>query len=178
VFIVDVPEDLTVPGPLGPLEGTATDYPKPPKGAVVRRLTRTAATPDAALRGVTGHLRASGDGRWIAFVGKVRRAGEREAQVFVVSPTTGEIRQLSDLEGGVAGDPRFSPDSRYVVAAATDGRVVQFSAERETWGHATSLTAPNANLPRNLVISPDSRIIAYNRAIEGVLQVFRVDAAR
>src|SRR5207244_3120004 len=108
VFVVDVPEDITVPGPLGPLEGTAMDYPRPPQGTRVRRLTRTAQAADRALRGVSGHLRASGDGRWIAYVGKAERAGAIESQLFVVSPVTGQIRQLSHLPGGVIGDPRAS----------------------------------------------------------------------
>src|SRR5690606_32171232 len=38
VFVVDLPEDLTVPGD-GPLAGTETRMPSPPKGVVQRRLT-------------------------------------------------------------------------------------------------------------------------------------------
>src|SRR5205085_7867653 len=86
VFIVSVPDDITRPGPLGPLQGTETDYPKPPAGAVVRRLTRTAENPDPSLRGVSGHLRASGDGRWMAYIGRVRSGGRVENQIFLVSP--------------------------------------------------------------------------------------------
>jgi hypothetical protein len=176
VFIVDVPEDITQTGPLGPLEGTETDYPKPPRGAVVRRLTRTAANPTPALRGVSGHLRASGDGRWIAFVGKAEREGRIENQVFVVSPTTGDIRPLSHLPGGVADSIRFSPVSRYVTAAAPDGSVWTFGAEEKAWGKAVQRAPANPHPAFNLVISPDARLIAYNRKIGGVLQIFLTEA--
>lgn len=172
VFVVDVPEDLTVPGSLGPLEGTPTDYPKPPHGARVRRLTRTALAANPKLRGISGHLRASGDGRWIAYVGKAERAGNYETQLFVVSPTTGESRRLSHLPGGVIGDPRVSPNSTYVVAAASDGSIHTWSLEPKHRGRDIPRTPPNANLPSALVISPDSSVIAYNRQSEGVLQIF------
>ncbi len=174
VFVVDVPDDITVPGPLGPLEGTATDYPKPPHGAVVRRLTHTAADPDHDLRGVSGHLHASGDGRWIAFLGKARREGVVEDQVFVVSPVTGEVRQLSHLAGGVGGFVRFSPDSRYVAGCGADGSIYTWSAEPGHWGDAVRRTPPNPHLPLNIVVSPDSHLIAYNREIAGIHQIFVV----
>ena len=32
LYIVDIPEDITKPGPLGPLEGTDTSFPMPPAG--------------------------------------------------------------------------------------------------------------------------------------------------
>ena len=41
LFIVDIPEDVTVPGPLGPLQGTETTFPMPPAGTSQRRLTHT-----------------------------------------------------------------------------------------------------------------------------------------
>ena len=172
VFVVDVPADITVPGPLGPLEGTETDYPKPPKGAVVRRLTHTATNSEPSLRGVSGHIRASGGGKWIAFVGKALREGVVEDQLFCVSPSSGQIRQLSNIPGGVIGDPRFSPDSKYVVIFGADGSIYMVSAVAKSWGHATHCTSSNKNLPLNLVISPDSKTIAYNREIDGVMQVF------
>lgn len=39
VYIMDIPEDITVAGPDGPLEGAATSFPMPPAGTVQRRLT-------------------------------------------------------------------------------------------------------------------------------------------
>lgn len=176
VFIVDVPDDLTVPGDLGPLEGTMRTFPAPPKGALVRRLTRTAAHSDPRLRGVSGHLRADGAGEWISFIGKTLRRGEVTAQVFVVSPVTGEVRQVSDIEEGVIGDPRYSPDGAYVAACAGDGSVMAFDTTEGRWGQSRRLTRRNRAPARNIVISPDSSVIVYNRRMDGVEQVFRCDA--
>jgi hypothetical protein len=174
VFVVDVPADITVPGPLGPLEGTETDYPKPPKGVVIHRLTHTARNTEKRLRGVSGHIRASGDGNWIAFVGKVLKDGGVTQQLFCVSPSSGQIKQLSSITGGVVGDPRFSPDSKYVVISGADGSIHMVSAEAKNWGQATRCAPANKNSPSNLVISPDSRAIAYNRDIDGVKQIFLI----
>lgn len=172
VFLVDVPEDITVPGEWGPLEGTERTFPAPPRGTVVRRLTRTAEASDRRLRGITGHLRANGAGTWIACMGRAVVHGQVTTQVFAVSPITGEMRQVSELPGGVQGDPRFSSDGSYVAACATDGSVYTFSTETATWGKATRRTPPSAAPAHNIVISPDGALIAYNRRIQGVEQVF------
>src|SRR5207249_8992573 len=50
VFIVDLPEDVTIPGD-GPLAGTPTRMPYPPKGAVQRRLTFTTERKFPGLQG-------------------------------------------------------------------------------------------------------------------------------
>ena len=176
LFIVDVPDDITKPGPLGPLEGTMMDYPKPPAGATVRRLTRTAENPVPALRGIGGHLRATGDGRWIACVGKAKRGDIVEDQVFVVSPLTGELRQLSAIPGGITGSPRFSPNSAYAACAAPDGSVHTISARTRDWGSSRQAAPANPAEATNLVISPDSKTIAYNRRLNGILQVFTTQA--
>lgn len=174
VFVADVPDDITVPGPLGPLEGTPTTYPAPPRGARVRRLTRTAENPNREMRGVSGHLRASGDGRWIAFVARAQTGSGIADQVFAVSPETGEVRQVSHVACGVVGSPRFSPDSTCITAAGLDGALYLWSARERDWGRETRLVPPNGPPPVNMVFSPDSHTIAYNRTIADVMQVFVV----
>jgi hypothetical protein len=67
VFIVDLPEDLTVAGN-GPLEGTATELPAPPRGTVQRRLTFTAGRKYPGISGPRHWLRSSPDGSQIAFL--------------------------------------------------------------------------------------------------------------
>jgi len=172
VFVVDVPDDITVPGPSGPLQGTERTYPAPPRGARVRRLTRTAESPDKDLRGVAGHLRADGVGRWVAFIGKAALRGDVAPQVFVVAASSGKVRRLSSLPGGVAGDLRFSPDGRYVAVSAPDGSVYAVGARESDWGRALQVAPPGEAKPHNIVISPDSGLIAYNRTVDGVQQVF------
>src|SRR5205823_5354756 len=101
---------------------------KPPLGVAVRRLTHTANDPDGKLRGVAGHIRACNDGRSIVFVGRVRQAKKIVSQLFLVSPQTRIIKQLSSIPGGIVGDPRYSPDGAFVAAAMPDGSVGVFSA--------------------------------------------------
>jgi hypothetical protein len=60
VYIMDIPEDITVAGPDGPLEGAATSFPMPPAGTVQRRLTFS----DSNCGGI---VRSSRDGSQIAF---------------------------------------------------------------------------------------------------------------
>lgn len=174
VFIVEAPDDLTAQGPLGPLEGTLDDYPKPPAGALVRRLTRTAERSDPALRGVSGHLRAPADGRWIAYVapGEPGCGGDGLPQVHVVSPSTGQARQLSALSCGVHGDPRFSPDGRFVAIGGADGALYAIHAEGRRWGEAVALSSRAGSPVMNAVVSPGSRLVAYNRHLDGVPRIF------
>ena len=96
--------------------------------------------------------------------------------MFLVSPITSVMRKLSDIEGGVRGDPRFSPDSRYVAVAGRDGAVYQVSVEEHTFGAFKRLTQSSNRTPSNLAISPDSRLIAYNRRVRGILQIFTASA--
>lgn len=172
VFLILLPDDITIPGPWGPLEGTERTFPAPPKGTEVRRLTRTAEHPHRRLRGISGHLRADGQGRWIACMARALFRGEPTLQVFAVSPSTGEMRQVSDLPEGVVGDPRFSPDGRYVAACGKDGAVYAFLTTEKEWGRAMRCTPPNPSPAHNIVVSPDGHFIAYNRRLDGVEQVF------
>ncbi|MBO0697214.1 MAG: DUF3748 domain-containing protein, partial [Zavarzinella sp.] len=66
-FVVDLPDDLTVPGD-GPLEGTPTTRPRPPRGTVQRRLTFTADRKHPGLQGPRHWLRSAPDGSRIAFL--------------------------------------------------------------------------------------------------------------
>jgi hypothetical protein len=58
VFITDLPDDLTAPGD-GPLEGTSTHRPWPPKGVTQRRLTFTAGRKFPGVRGPRHWLHTS-----------------------------------------------------------------------------------------------------------------------
>ncbi len=71
---------LQQPGEFGPLEGTKTDFPMPPKGTVQRRLTFTA---DSAHPGCSGIVRSSPDGNTLAFLAKDEKG---VTQIFTLSP--------------------------------------------------------------------------------------------
>src|SRR5439155_25949486 len=110
VFIVDLPEDVTVPGD-GPLEGTATRRPLPPKGTVQRRLTDTAGRRHPGLQGPRHWLRSSPDGRRIAFLMKDE---DGVVQLWTVSPNGGEPVPVTRNRWDVASAFTWDPDGRRV----------------------------------------------------------------
>jgi hypothetical protein len=89
-FIVDLPDDLTVAGD-GPLEGTATTRPRPPRGTVQRRLTDTAGRKYPGLQGPRHWLRSAPDGSRIAFT-----LGGLALRLFVIDTDGNNQRPLTD----------------------------------------------------------------------------------
>src|SRR5439155_14791392 len=111
VFIVDLPEDVTVPGD-GPLEGTATRRPLPPKGTVQRRLTFTAQRRHPGLQGPRHWLRSSPDGTRIALL---MRGDDGVVQLWTVSPNGGPPAQLTRNPSDIASAFSWSRDGRWIA---------------------------------------------------------------
>src|SRR5690606_24246182 len=121
VFVVDLPADLTRPGPDGPLAGTVTRRPAPPADVAQRRLTFTADRVHRGIQGPRHWLRSSPDGEHIAFL---LRDEAGVAQLHLVSPCGGAPRPLTriDRAPGVASAFSWSPDGS-ALAAVVNGRV-------------------------------------------------------
>jgi hypothetical protein len=161
VFVVDLPEDLTVPGD-GPLAGTDTRRPAPPKGAVQRRLTDTAHRKHPGLQGPRHWLRSSPDGSRIAFLMK-DDAGI--VQLWTISPLGGEPVQLTHNPWPIASAFSWNHDGS-ALAHVMDNSVFATDA---TTGVGTRLTRratdEEAPRPEACVFSPDGRQIAYVRSL-------------
>lgn len=171
VFIVELPNDLTVPGD-GPLEGTLTRRPAPPRGCVQRRLTFTTDRKYPGLQGPRHWLRASPDGTRIAFLMK-DEAGI--VQIWLISPDGGEPWQLTRNPMPIASAFSWSPSGQW-IAHVMDGSV--FITDTDT-GLSHRLTEPSPESsprPEACVFSPDSSKIAYLRHINGWNQVFVVES--
>jgi len=149
VFVVDIPDDITVPGPNGPLEGTDTTFPAPPRGTVQRRLTHTE-------RGCSGYVRSPSDGSMLTFL-SADTAGK--AQVFAISPLGGPMRQLTHLPNGASEPAIWLPDDRHFLTV-TDNRIIAVEAASGRW---TPLTEPSPSRPTALAASPDGKLVAFNR---------------
>jgi hypothetical protein len=166
VFVIDLPDDLAelaVVG-TGPLTGTATTRPAPPRPVSQRRLTFTAARRHPGLQGPRHWLRSSPDGSQIAFL---MRDDAGAAQIFTVHPAGGEPRQVTRVPEGIASAFSWSPDGQR-IACVIDGSVCLVAADS---GAVTRLAPPvrdaSAPRPEACVIAPDGRRVAYVRTVAG-----------
>jgi hypothetical protein len=159
VFLVDLPDDLTTPGD-GPLQGTPTRRPFPPRGVVQRRLTFTADRPFPGIQGPRHWLRGAPDGSRIAFLMK-DDAGV--VQLWTVSPAGGPPTQVTRNGSPIASAFTWSPDGRR-IAHVMDASICVTDAAT---GSTRRLTGPSDPPPRPeaCVFSPDGRSIAFLRRI-------------
>jgi hypothetical protein len=160
-FTADLPDDLTKPGD-GPLCGTETRAPYPPKGTVQRRLTFTAGRRFPGIQGPRHWLRSSPDGSRIAFLMK-DDAGI--VQLWTVSPNGGAVRQVSTNPWPVASTFTWSPDGRQIAHVMDNSVCVTDVASGQT-RRLTSRT-DDTSAPRSeaCVFSPDGKRIAFVRRL-------------
>jgi len=174
VFLAELPSDLTLAGD-GPLEGTSTRRPAPPRGVVQRRLTFTSERKFPGVVTAPRHwLRASADGSRIAFLMKDDNG---VVQLFTVAPTGGSFRQVTQNPSGIESAFTWNPDGRS-IAHTMDGRVCVTEMES---GKTQMLTETTRHplLPLACVFSPDGRQIAFMRQVADEVgsfsQIFTVD---
>jgi hypothetical protein len=159
VFVLDLPDDLTIAGD-GPLAGSQSRRPSPPKGVRQRRLTFTTERKYPGLQGPRHWLQSSPDGAQITFVMK-DDAGI--AQLWTISPCGGPPRQVTHNPWPVASAFTWSPDGRWLAHAADNSVFLTRAAD----GESIRLTprTSDAETPRGeaCVFSPDGKQIAYLR---------------
>ena len=160
-FVVDIPDDVTVTGD-GPLEGTITHRPRPPRGTVQRRLTHTADRRYPGLQGPRHWLRSSPDGSRIAIL---MRDDTGVVQLWTISPLGGAPVKVTSNPWSIASAFSWSPDGRW-IAHVMDKSVC---ATEVGTGVTTRLTARSSDAavprPEACVFSPDGAKIAYVRTV-------------
>lgn len=160
VFVVDIPDDITQAGEFGPLEGTETTFPMPPKGATQRRLTHTT---DTKYPGCTGIVRASPDGLYLSYIAKDHNGIQ---QIFLLSPNGGAPRQLTEHDSDVSGNVRWHPDGKR-LSYIYDGSITLCEIGNRPFSERlTILTKPSNPAPSNMVWSGNGKTLAYNRLIK------------
>jgi hypothetical protein len=162
VFIVDLPEDLTVPSPDGPLEGTLSRRPLPPLGTEQRRLTYSENSAYPGIQGARHWLKSAPDGSQIGFLG---RDDAGVVQIWTVSPEGSAPRQITRDCWSVASSFSWNPMGQ-LIAYVADNSV--FVVDVVT-GASTRLTVKSSDehapLALACVFSPDGRQIAYLRRL-------------
>ncbi|MEZ4905809.1 MAG: DUF3748 domain-containing protein [Spirosomataceae bacterium] len=159
VFIVDIPRDITIASEFGPLEGTASALPMPPKGTTQRRLTFTANTTQV---GCVGIVRSSPDGSQLAYLAKDSQGIQ---QIFIISPYGSAPTQLTFHNKDVEGFMRWHPTGKH-LCYVWDGSIVLCKTGNEPFEKRMQvLTNPTKPSPSNLVWSHDGATLAFNRLI-------------
>lgn len=172
LFVVDIPDSINVPGEFGPLEGTKTSFPMPPKGTVQRRLTYTA---ESKYPGVGGVVRSSSDGKYISYLAKDSLGIQ---QIFLMSPVEGKPIQLTWHASNVQSGVRWSPDNQSVYYIWENSIVCCEVSDQPFEKRFLRLTEQSANEISNLVVSNDGKLLAFNRTLpvegskDGKKQIF------
>lgn len=170
VFVLDLPEDLTVAGE-GPLEGTVNSLPSPPKGTTQRQITFTEDRKYPGIQGPRHWLRSSPDGEHIAFLMKDENG---IVQIHLISPRGGNITQLTSNPWSIASTFTWSPDGRW-IAYVMDGSVFVTEVSSGRSFRLTWRADKEGDLHSSACIfSPDGKSIAYLRDCRGFLQIFTV----
>ena len=160
LFVVDIPDSINQPGEFGPLEGTPTTFPMPPKGTVQRRLTYTAET---AHPGCGGVVRSSSDGKWIAFLASDAKGVQ---QIFVISPDGGSSRQITEHPAGVQSCARWSADNQS-ICYVTENSIVLCKISDEPFEKLfRRITPVSKEEISNIVWSADGNTVAFNRPVK------------
>lgn len=157
VFVVDLPPDVRIPAE-GPLAGTSTRRPRPPKGTTQRRLTFTAQRKYPGLQGPRHWLRSSPDGAQIAFLMKDELG---VVQLWTVPPTGGPATQLTHNDDPIGSAFTWSPDGKWIAHVLDNTVCATDSLTGKTRRLTQRRSDPVAPRPEACVFSPDGKQIAY-----------------
>lgn len=173
VFVVDIPESIEEPGEKGPLEGTPEKMPAPPKGVQVRRLTYTEGRKYPGVASSPRHwVSSSMDGAYVSYLAK-DDAGV--VQVFVVPTIGGDAVQVTRHHSSVQSMVRWHPTRREFVYVCEDGLFLGKLDSAGNPGVPTKISPSYGTAPFSPVYSRDGNRIAFNRYLDGYIQVFLAD---
>ncbi|WP_369309597.1 DUF3748 domain-containing protein [Providencia rettgeri] len=173
VFIVDLPaqpEDCMIAGEK-PLQGTQSCLPAPPKGVYQKRLTYTHQRKYPGLAKQPRHwLRTSPDGKSIACL---MHDDVGNVQLWLVDILTGALNQIT--HGDFSIQSAFNWDSKGEhICFVYDNSVTICHIATQTLTRLTERTeqAPVADA---VVFSPNDKLIAFMRDIDGFRQLYIVE---
>ena len=148
----------------GPLAGTETKAPSPPKGVVQRRLTHTAHRKFPGIRGTRHWLRSSPDGSKIAFL---MADEEGVSQLWSISPNGGEPQQITRNRWPIGSAFTWSTDGQYIAHVMDNSVCVTDAKTGESLRLTQRFDDAEAPRPEACVFSRDGHQIAYVRRVPG-----------
>jgi len=161
IFISDLPEDLTVAGG-GPLAGTETRLPCPPKCVTQRRLTFTAERKFPGVQGPRHWLRCSPDGSQIAFLMKDDNG---VVQLWTVSPNGGLPVCVTRNPWPIGSTFTWRPAGRLIAHVMDNSVCLTEISTGRTIRITQRFTDAESPRPEACVFSPDGKKVAYVRRI-------------
>lgn len=161
VFVVDLPEDLTVEGDDGPLQGTETTRPGVPAGVIQRRITFTDSEINPGVQGPRHWMRTSPDGSKIYFL---RKDSNGVVQIYSVSPNGGDIIQETSNQFSVETCLSVHPNGRF-IAYGSNQEVYLTDLEQHTTKQLTDSKGKDSDALCAINWSNDGKKLAYNRRI-------------
>ncbi len=173
VFMVDVPENIDIPGKNGPLEGTDKTMPMPPKGATVRRLTFTEHKKFPGVASEPRHwVSSSMDGSYISFLAKDDNG---IVQVFLIATAGGEPIQVSNHDTSVQSMVRWHPEQREFVYVCNQSLYLCQLDVRGKPEVPKKISPTFDTKPFSPIYSRDGDRLAFNRYVDGYVQIFLAD---
>ncbi len=157
LFVAAIPDEVDI---TTAKSGDGKNYPDPPDGVRIRRLTHDG--------DVSGIVRGTNDGKWIAYL---QKDGDGISQVMTINTNGSDLsdnpelkpKQLSSFSAN-AGSVRWHPSGNWVFAI-TNGNIAALCTQPgKDFGKTIMLT--NDELVRsNLVVSPNGKMLACNMFI-------------
>jgi len=169
--VVDIPDRIDVPGGEGPLEGTQTTFPMPPRGTKQRRLTRTEDRKYPGVATSPRHwVRSSPDGSRISYLAKDDNG---IVQVFFVSPLGPEPVQVTHHNSPVQSGVRWNPNGNQIYYVCDNSIYICDVRKGASFGRARRMTPKTDELPLCPVWSHDGKTIAFNRLVSDGMKSYK-----
>ncbi len=160
LFIVDIPEQLSLGNQPSIVAGTLTDMPTPPASFRQRRLTWTA---ESNYPGCSGIVRSSSDGSKIAYLSRDENGIQ---QIFLMSPLGGQPEQITHFDIPIQSGARWHPNGTHIIFSL-ENRIIILNIRTQNW---TALTTQMSQTPSAIVWSKDGKTIGFNLRDENNFQ--------
>jgi len=166
VFVVDLPQELASEEKGALLEGAENSRMGIPSGVSQRRVTFT----EKGILGPRHWLRTNAEGTLIAFLSEDTNG---IIQVFGVNTNGGAVQQLTHAAQSIQGPFNFSPDGHSI--AYFSGNAVWITDLRDD----EEMRLSNVHKPNELTGAPvwsnNGKMLAYNKYVDGFVQIFLID---